>query len=138
MVLAIHRLSHQLWKIGLPILPRILYGINRILFSTAIPPSATIGTNVLLGYSGLGIVIHARAVIGNNVKIGQNVTIGGRSGLKEVPIVEDNVEIGAGACILGPIRIGTGAKIGANAVVLSDIPAGKVAVGIPARILHRG
>lgn len=136
MVLAIHRLSHWFWKIGLPVLPRILYGINRIVFSTAIPPSATLGTNVLLGYSGLGIVIHAHAVIGNNVTIGQNVTIGGRSGLKDVPIIEDNVEIGAGACILGPIRIGAGAKVGANAVVLTDIPAGKVAVGVPAQILR--
>lgn len=136
MVLAIHRLSHQFWKMGLPVLPRILYGINRVLFSTAIPPSVIIGRNVTLGYSGLGVVIHARVVIGDNVKIGQNVTIGGRSGHHDVPLIEDQVEIGAGACVLGPIRIGTGAKIGANAVVLTNIPAGKVAVGVPARILN--
>lgn len=82
------------------------------------------------------MVIHARAVIGSNVKIGQNVTIGGRSGHYDVPRIEDHVEIGVGACILGPIRIGVGAKIGANAVVLTDIPAGKVAVGVPARIIN--
>lgn len=135
MVLLIQKTAHRLWKMGIPVLPRFLYGVNRILFATAIPPSVAIGKNVLLGYSGLGIVIHARAVIGNDVKLGQNVTIGGRSGLFEVPIIEDGAEIWAGACVLGPVRIGSGAVVGANAVVLHDVPSGKVAVGVPARIL---
>jgi serine O-acetyltransferase len=135
MVLLIQKTAHRLWKMGIPILPRLLYGVNRILFATAIPPSVVIGKNVLLGYSGLGIVIHARAVIGNDVKLGQNVTIGGRSGLFEVPIIEDGAEIWAGACVLGPVRIGSGAVVGANAVVLRDVPSGKTAVGVPARIL---
>lgn len=119
----------------MPLLPRLLYATNRILFATVIPPSVKIGRNVLLGYSGLGIVIHKNAVIGNNVKISQNVTIGGRSGHRMVPIIEDDVEIGAGACVIGPIHVGQGAKIGANAVVLNDVPRKTVAVGIPARIL---
>lgn len=135
MVLTIQKVSHWLWRRGVPILPRMLYGINRVLFATAIPPAVKMGTGILLGYSGLGIVIHAKAVIGNNVKIGQNVTIGGRSGFVPVPVIEDGVEIGAGACVLGPIRLGAGAVIGANAVVLCDVPSGKVAVGVPARIL---
>jgi serine O-acetyltransferase len=121
-----------------PILPRLLYGINRILFATVIPPSTVIGKGVIISYSGLGVVIHARAVIGSNVQISQNVTIGGRSGLLGVPVIEDGVEIGAGACILGPIRVGVGAKIGANAVVLSDVPSGYVAVGVPAQLLRNG
>lgn len=118
-------------------LPRLLYILNRVLFSIALPPSVTVGRNVLFGYSGLGIVVHANCVIGNNVKISQNVTIGGRSGHVAVPVIEDDVEIGAGACVLGPIRIGRGARIGANAVVLSDIPPGAVAVGVPAMLRQK-
>jgi serine O-acetyltransferase len=136
MVLLIQKMAHWLWKKNIPILPRILYIVNRILFATAIPASVKMGRNVLLGYSGLGIVIHARAIIGNDVKISQNVTIGGRSGLADVPVIEDGVQIGAGACVLGPIRIGSGAVVGANAVVLHDVPSGAVVVGIPARILR--
>lgn len=135
MVLKIQKLSHILWRMGIPLLPRLLYAFNRAVFATAIPPSVQIGSGVLLGYSGLGVVIHARAVIGNNAMIGHNVTIGGRSRLIEVPVIGDGVEIGAGACVLGPIQIGAGAVIGANAVVLCDVPSGKVAVGVPARIL---
>lgn len=77
--------------------------------------------------------MHARTKIGNRVKVSQNVTLGGRSGHLDVPVIEDDVEIGAGACVLGPIRVGAGAKIGANAVVLRDVPAGAIVVGIPAR-----
>jgi len=82
-------------------------------------------------------VIHKEVVIGSNVTICQNVTVGGR-GKAGAPVIEDNVFIGAGACVLGPVRIGNGARIGANAVVLADIPAGAVAVGIPARIVGSG
>jgi len=120
---------------GVPLFPRMLYVFNRVVFSIALPPTVAVGKNVLFGYSGLGIVVHARVAIGNNVKISQNVTLGGRSGYLEVPIIEDDVDIGAGACVLGPVRIGRGAKIGANAVVLKDVPAGAIAVGVPARIL---
>lgn len=133
-MLKIFRLSAWLYRLGVPLLPRLLYGLNRILFAVALPPSVQVGRDVLFGYSGLGIVVHARAVIGNGVKIGQNVTIGGRSGLLEVPVIEDEVEIGAGACVLGPIRIGRGARIGANAVVIQDVPPGAVAVGVPAQV----
>jgi serine O-acetyltransferase len=134
-VISLFRLSHWLLVRRIPVLPRLLYALNRVIFSIALPPSVKVGKDVLFGYSGLGIVIHARTVIGDRVKIGQNVTIGGRSGLYEVPILEDDVEIGAGACVLGPVRIGAGAKVGANAVVLIDVPAGAIAVGVPAKLL---
>lgn len=130
----IFRLSALLHRLGIPVLPRLLYALNRMLFAIALPPSVKVGRDVLFGYSGLGIVVHARAVIGDRVTIGQNVTIGGRSGHHDVPVIEDDAEIGAGACVLGPIRIGKGARIGANAVVLQDVPAGAVAVGVPARV----
>lgn len=133
-MITIFRLASFLYRKRVPWLPRILYGINRLIFSIALPPSVVVGRNVLFGYSGLGVVVHARCIIGSNVKVSQNVTIGGRSGHAAVPIIEDGVEIGAGACILGPVRVGRGAKIGANAVVLRDIPPGAVAVGVPATL----
>ncbi|WP_240317614.1 MULTISPECIES: serine O-acetyltransferase [Janthinobacterium] len=134
-MLRIFRLSAWLHRHRIPFLPRMLYVLNRMLFAVVLPPGVTMGSDVLLAYSGLGIVVHARTVIGDRVKISQNVTIGGRAGLLEVPVIEDDVEIGAGACVLGPITIGRGAKIGANAVVLHDVPAGATAVGIPARAI---
>ncbi|MCV2422816.1 serine O-acetyltransferase [Paucibacter sp. DJ2R-2] len=133
-MLKIFRASAWLQDRGVPLVPRLLYIFNRIVFSVALPPTVRVGERVLFGYSGLGIVVHARSVIGNDVKISQNVTIGGRSGFWGVPVIEDEVEIGAGACVLGPVRIGRGAKIGANAVVLSDIPPGSIAVGVPAKV----
>jgi serine O-acetyltransferase len=138
MILFIHRIAHALHRGKVPLLPRILYGINRVVFGLVLPPSVQIGAGTLLGYQGLGVVIHARAVIGRNVVIGPGVTIGGRNGLFEVPRIGDGVEIGSGAKVLGPVVVGANAKIGANAVVLSDVPAGATAVGIPARVALRG
>ncbi len=100
------------------------------------PPSVVLGRNVLIGYQGLGTVIHAEAVIGDRVRIGTNVTLGGRSGRRGVPTIEDDVDIGAGARLLGPIRIGVGARIGANAVVPTDVPPRSVFAGVPVRAVH--
>ena len=134
MVLSLHRISHWFYRHGVPFLPRMIYGLNRILFSVVLPPSVKIGRDVVLGYSGLGTVIHARAVIGDRVVIGTGVTIGGRGQFRDVPVIGDDVEIGSGAKVLGPITIGAGAAIGANAVVITDVPPGAVATGVPARI----
>jgi serine O-acetyltransferase len=135
-MLAIHAVAHWLWKHKIPVIPRVLSVLNRLIFATQLPAGTRLGKGVRLNYSGLGTVIHARAVIGNNVEIGPGVVIGGRSKLYEVPIIEDDVQIGVGAKVLGPIRVGRGAVIGANAVVLHDVPAGAVVVGIPARVLR--
>jgi serine O-acetyltransferase len=109
---------------------------NRVVFAVQLPAEAQVGRGVKLNYSGLGTVIHPRAVIGDRVVIGPGVVIGGRSEIWEVPVIEDDVEIGVGAKVLGPIRIGRGAIVGANAVVLNDVPPGAVVGGIPARVLR--
>jgi serine O-acetyltransferase len=135
LLLAIHALAHWLWRHRIPVLPKLLTLFNRVVFAAQVPPGTRIGRGTRLNYSGLGTVIHARAVIGRNVEIGPGVVIGGRSKIYEVPVIEDDVHIGVGAKVLGPVRVGHGAEIGANAVVLHDVPAGAVVVGIPARVL---
>lgn len=130
----IHRVAHRLHRIGVPLLPRLCYLFNRVVFSVVLPPSARLGRGVLLGYQGLGVVIHAEAVLGDRVVVSPGVTIGGTGTRLGVPQVEDDVHIGTGAKLLGPIRVGRGARIGANAVVLHDVPPGAVAVGVPARV----
>jgi serine O-acetyltransferase len=136
MVLFIHSIAHQLWRWHVPLLPRVVYGVIRVVFSVSLPPSVRIGKGVVLGYSGLGTVVHARAVIGARVVVGSGVTIGGRSGHYDVPVIDDDVDIGTGAKILGPIRIGRNAIIGANAVVIHDVPPHAVVAGVPAKVLR--
>ncbi len=134
-MIALYRLARWCHLRRIPLLPWLLYSLNRILFATVLPPSAQIGKDVVLGYRGLGIVIHRQAVIGNRVNVGPKVTIGGRAGIPGAPRIDDDALLGSGAQILGPIRIGRGAQVGANAVVLCDVPDGATAVGVPARIL---
>ena len=131
--LGFHKVASGLAGFGLERSARIVSRAARILFSAHIPPEARIGEGTRLGYGGLGIVVHKDAVIGRNVLISPGVVVGGRAPMRGVPIIEDDVKIGVGAKILGPIRIGAGAKIGANAVVIDDVLPGDTVVGIPAR-----
>lgn len=108
--------------------------LNRIMFACEIPPSTQIGRNVVFAHNGLGCVVNEEAVIGDETKILQNVTIGGR-GSHGVPKIGKNVRIGCGAAIIGGLKIGNNVRIGANAVVLKDIPDDAIAVGIPAKII---
>lgn len=137
LVLKFYRLARVLNERRVPILPALIYKVMRVVFACDIKYTVTIGDNVRLYHNGLGVVIHKASVIGNNVSIYQNVTIGGNGKDSEhngAPVIQDDVFIGAGAVILGPVTVGRGAKIGANAVVINDIPAGATAVGVPAKV----
>lgn len=102
-----------------------------LIHNSFIPADCEIGEGTTFGYKGIGVVVHKRAKIGKNCTIAQNVTIGGRSGHYEVPVIGDDCSIGAGAKLLGPIRIGNGVTIGANAVMMKDAPDGTVWGGVP-------
>lgn len=127
-----------LYRKKIKILSKILYKINRIVFSNDIPPTVKFGENLVLPHYGLGVVIHPRTIIGDNCIIYQNVTIGCRKE-KGPPIIGNNCLIGTGACVLGNIKIGDNVSIGANAVVTKDVMEKKTVVGIPAKeILRKG
>jgi serine O-acetyltransferase len=130
----IHRLAHGLWRRGWLVSARFLSQIGRWLTGIEIHPGAELGRRLLIDH-GMGVVIGETAVVGDNVTLYQQVTLGGVSldPGKRHPTVEDDVVIGAGAAVLGPITVGKGARVGSNAVVLKDVPAGATVVGIPAR-----
>ncbi|WP_374692416.1 serine O-acetyltransferase [Accumulibacter sp.] len=136
MVLAIHRIAHVLCKWRVPVIPKILKIANRVLFGVVLPPSVIVGKGTLFSYQGLATVIHKSAQIGNSVIISTGVTIGGRSGKEGAPVICDGALIGTGAKILGPVRVGTYASVGANSVVIEDVPDYAVAVGVPARVVR--
>ncbi|MFZ4541757.1 MAG: serine O-acetyltransferase EpsC [Rickettsiales bacterium] len=130
----IHRASHWLWNAKLKLLARLLSAIARLLTGIEIHPAAIIGEHCFIDH-GMGVVIGETTIIGNRVTLYQGVTLGGISldKVKRHPTLGDDVVIGAGAIVLGPVTIGNGARIGANAVVLKDVEEGKIMVGIPAR-----
>lgn len=129
-----HRMAHGLWRMGLKGLARFVSHMGRFLTGIEIHPGATIGRRLFIDH-GMGVVIGETAEIGDDVLVYHGVTLGGLSGSpgKRHPTIGNNVAIGAGAQVLGPITIGDGARIGANAVVTKDVPVGCTVVGIPAR-----
>lgn len=127
--LLFYHISRILDKLYIPILPRIICNISRIITGIEIHPKAKIGKNLFIDH-GTGVVIGETAIVGDNVTIYQNVTLGGRSinKGKRHPNIEDNVIIGSGAKILGNITIGKGAKIGPACLILEDIKEGKIMI----------
>lgn len=135
--LLFHRISHWFYNKGLRFLPRFISAIGQFLTTVDIHPAAQIGHRVFIDH-GVGVVIGETAIIGDDVVIYQQVTLGGVSlnQGKRHPTIGNNVVIGAGAKVLGNITIGDEAKIGANSVVIKDVPQKATAVGIPARVLQ--
>jgi|SRR5579875_1405898 len=127
-----HRVAHALWRAGVPLLPRLIAMISRSLTGVEIHPAARIGPGLFIDH-GMGVVIGETAEIGEEVTIYQGVTLGGTGFAtgKRHPTVEDNVTIGSGARLLGPITVGHGSKIGANTVVIHDVPPNCTVVGNP-------
>lgn len=130
-----HRIAHALWQRKLRLLARLISHCNRWFTQIEIHPGARIGRQFFIDH-GAGVVIGETAEIGNNVLLYQGVVLGGTSLKKEKrhPTLGDDVIVGAGAILLGPIRIGDGAKVGAGSVVIKDVPPEKTVVGIPARV----
>jgi len=120
---------------NVPFLPKIIELIIFLIYNSKIPSSCEIGRGTFFSYGGIGVVLHARCKIGDNVEIGTNVTIGGRSGHYDVPVILNNVYIATGAKILGPIKIGNNVIIGANAVLIKDVPNNVIVAGVPAKII---
>lgn len=135
--LIFYRIAHSLYNKKLFFMARLFSQLGRFLTGIEIHPGAKIGKGLFIDH-GMGVVIGETAEIGDNVTIYHGVTLGGtgKEKGKRHPTVGDNAIIGTGAKVLGPILIGTGAKIGANAVVLQDVPAKATAVGIPAKIIN--
>ncbi|SFV67363.1 Serine acetyltransferase [hydrothermal vent metagenome] len=132
-----YRIANFLYKLGLRFIPRFISAIGQFLTTVDIHPAATIGCRVFIDHA-VGVVIGETAIIGDDVVIYQQVTLGGVSTShgKRHPTIENNVIIGTGAKVLGNITIGTGAKVGANSVVVKDVPPYATAIGIPARIIN--
>lgn len=138
--LIFHKVSHFLYKIKFPILPRLISHFSRWFTGIEIHPGAKFGERVFIDH-GKGVVIGETSEIGNDVVIYQGVTLGGTSTkkVKRHPTLGNNIVVGCGAKILGKITIGDNCQIGANSVVIKDVPPNSTVVGIPARIvLHQG
>lgn len=132
-----HRLSSILWRWRLRWLARMLSQIGRWMTGIEIHPGATIGKRFFIDH-GMGVVIGETAEIGNDCTLYHGVTLGGTSWekTKRHPTLGDDVVVGAGAKVLGPITIGEGARVGSNSVVVKDVPAGATVVGIPGRVVE--
>ncbi len=136
--ICMHRFSHRLWGLGLPLLPRFLSQVARFFTGVEIHPGARIGQGVFIDH-GAGVVIGETAVIGDRCLLFQGVTLGGtgkQSG-KRHPTLEENVVVGAGAKVLGGITVGANTRIGAGSVLLRDVEHDCTVVGVPGRVIHQ-
>ena len=140
-----HRVANMLWKKKMHLLARMISQSSRFLTGIEIHPAANIGKNLFIDH-GMGVVIGETSEIGNNVTLYHAVTLGGVSpsidsesqrSVKRHPTLKDDVVVGSGAQILGPIIVGDNAKVGANAVVTRDVPKDAIMVGIPAKNINK-
>jgi serine O-acetyltransferase len=136
--LVIHRISHRLWRLRVPLLPRLLSQVGRLFTGIEIHPGARIGSGVFIDH-GMGVVIGETAVIGDHCLLYQGVTLGGtgKQHGKRHPTLKENVVVGAGAKVLGAITVGANTRIGAGSVLLRDVASDSTVVGIPGRVIHQ-
>ena len=132
------------YRIGNFFFKRKIYPISKLfdiiiflLYNSYIPSSCEIGVGTKFSYKAIGVVIHARSKIGKNCLIGQNITIGGKDGSLNPPVIKDNVYISAGARLIGDITIGNNCIIGANAVVNKSFDDNNVIAGVPAKVIKK-
>ena len=135
-VLITHRIARALWIAGVPLLPRVISNLARLLTGIEIHPGARIGRRLFIDH-GTGVVIGETAVIGDDCHLLQGVTLGGTSTRREQrhPTLEDGVLVGAGAKIIGAVTIGANSKIGAGSVVVSSVPPNATVVGVPGHVI---
>jgi serine O-acetyltransferase len=136
--LAFHRLAHRLWRGGWVVPARLVSHLSRFLTGIEIHPAASIGSGVFIDH-GMGVVIGETAEVGDDVTLYQGVTLGGTSLKREKrhPTIDRNVVVGTGAAVMGALRVGEGARIGAGSVVVADVPANSVVVGVPGKVIYR-
>jgi serine O-acetyltransferase len=132
-----HRVAHALHDAGTPVAPRAIAYVSRLMTGVEIHPAANIGDGLFIDH-GMGVVIGETADIGDDVTLYQGVTLGGTGFAtgKRHPTVGDNVTVGSGAKLLGPIEVGHGAKVGANSVVITDVPPNSTVVGNPGHVVR--
>ncbi len=133
-----HRLAHWVWQKKIPFFPRLISQISRFFTGIEIHPGAQIGRGLFIDH-GMGVVIGETAIVGDNVVLFQGVTLGGtgKETGKRHPTLRDNIVVGAGAKILGNIEVGSNAYVGANAVVIKNVPPNTTVVGVPGRITRQ-
>jgi len=136
--LVMHRISHCLWRLRVPLLPRLLSQVGRLFTGIEIHPGARIGRGVFIDH-GMGVVIGETAVIGDHCLLYQGVTLGGtgKQHGKRHPTLKENVVVGAGAKVLGAITVGANTRIGAGSVLLRNVASDSTVVGIPGRVIHQ-
>jgi serine O-acetyltransferase len=134
----LHRISHSLWERDVKFLARLIAAFGRLMTGVEIHPGASVGNGLFIDHA-TGVVIGETAEIGNDVTLYQGVTLGGTTleRTKRHPTLGDRVVVGAGAKILGPVVIGSDARIGANAVVVKSVPPNSVVVGVPGQVISR-
>lgn len=134
----LYRLGNALHKKKVPVLPKVMNLLIRLVHNCAVYSETSIGKGTIFGYGGIAVVIHKRSVIGNDCVIGSGVTIGGKSNSAEVPVIGNNCYIATGAKVLGAVKVGNNSVIGANAVVVKDVPDNCVVAGVPAEVIKTG
>ena len=134
----LHRLAHKLHTLKLPVIPRLISQVSRLLTGIEIHPGAVIGKGLCIDH-GMGVVIGETAILGEYCLIYQGVTLGGtgKETGKRHPTLGNNVVVGAGAKVLGNLQIGSNVRVGAGSVVLRDVPSDCTVVGVPGRIVYR-